>query len=713
MQLDFAAQTCGFPLIPQSQDTIDIWIKHLDSLLGPDRKPLRKFNDRERHFVEHERALCTWDFLYFATHYVWVKNEAGEIVHFTPRVAQRIMVDVLGDFEKLLLAIYLLILKARQGGISTFFLIVQIHLYNFFAGREGVLASSTPGKTAKFSKKMRDMWLSVPWWLRPECIVDSKSFYELNENKIGTFIEIPQLHSQIVGAAGNQKTSTARGGTWQIGYASEPDEWDDPKGDIEAALLNAMHDNWLNMTVVEGTGGNPVGWWPDIYKQAKEAWIRGRGRFRPFFLPWWLFREIHPTDTWLRAHPIPKEWTPRKETMDQAARAEGFCKSNPYFHKYLGRDWKMPLEQQWWWEFHYDEAERTGTLHVFLVECASDDISCWQKPNLSAFKEPLIMKIQNNSREPKAVYAITDNQGLIAERLRPAKKDLYVEPVNPAERDAYPCEISIRVHWIQSAKPVYFTLKRLKWHGYSADSPYGNKLLVWHFPDAKCEYAQGGDSCWGRDIDRAVIEVIRLSDYHNHEAQACELADPTLTAEDLALLHLAVGSWYAGLQKVQPKIVQETATSGDVIIRLLFDWGWYNFHIREDFVQVPGTSELLRFGWESNSHTRPQALNAFTQGIKDDEIEINSIYVAGEMRDMSPTESTVTLAKALERGSHDDRVLTIGWTRFSGNIDRTYYSRQRQKAEKELEEQFDSDEVDYTKDFHRTQFTPMQKELMP
>lgn len=693
-QLAAAEKHVGFTLVPQTHETCDQWIEHLKDAVDAKGKPVRKLVDDEIRFIENERAICTWDFLYFATRYTKVKNEAGEMVKFEPRLAQMILIDILGEDEAKMIAIYLLILKARQGGISTFFLIIQVYFYNFFTGRAGVLASSTPGKTAKFCNRMREVWLSVPWWLRPEGIQTDGDFYAVNDNKIGTFVDLQSMNNLIVAAAGNQKTSTARGETWQLAHVSELDEWDDPKADIEAALLNAMHPHFMNMVIVEGTGGHPEGWWPETYRTSKEKYPTGRSRYRPLFLPWYLFREIHPTEAWLRAFPVPKNWKPKEPTVNQALRASEFVASNEYLNKYLGKNWVMPLEQQWWWEFHYEEAERGETLHTFMVEQAADDVSCWQRDNLSAFSERLIMKVQLKSREPKAVYAITEKSGMIIpQRLLPDKDQLWIDPNDPDGKRTE--EIEVVAHWVQSADPITFVLKRLKWKGGSATSPNGNKLLVWHYPEEGEHYAIGGDACNGVGKDRAVIEVLKIGNYEHIDQQAAELADPWLLAEDLAVFHLAVGTWYAGPKKVQPIICQETKTSGDVIIRRLFQWGWWHFRVDENYQSQPGASELLRFGLDMNMRTRPSVLGAFHKGIADDELEVNSIWVGEEMRDMSPTESTITLAKAIKENYHDDRVMGLGMARFIAHIDESYYDIQKARKEREALIVAESEVVDY------------------
>lgn len=689
IQIEAAEKTLGFELIEQPLDVIDEWVTHLNAVLGPDSKPKRKLTDKEIRFINHERALCTWNFLYFATRYIWVTNEGGQVVRYVPRVAQLILTDRLAVAERCWVAIYLLILKARQGGISLWSLILQIYIYNFFAGRRGVLASSTPGKTAKFAAKMRDIWMHVPWWLRPEGLQSSDDFYALSDNKIGTFADIKELGNEIVAAAGNQKSSTARGDTWQIAHASELDEWLNPEEDIEASLLNAIHDYFLNIVIVEGTGGNPNKWWPKTYKREKENSLKGISRFSTVFLPWFLFREIHPTEGWLRAHPIPKGWRPSQATIDQARNAADCVRANPAFTKYLGEDWEMPTEQQYCYEWHYNAAKQNGTLYKFLTEWASDDISCFQRHSVSAFQEDLILRMQTESREPKAVYTITGPKGLISEQMAVSKEDYYSGPV-----DGHPSSIVVNCDWIRT-DPIKFVLHRINWRGYSTDTPYGNKLLVWHFPDEAKYYAQGGDACWGRGQDRAVIEQVQLSDYFDIDRQAAEMANPWMLSGDQALFHLAIGTWYAGAKRRQPKIVQELDTGGDVIVRQLMQYGWTEFHIEESYEAAPDQSIHHKFCWSSNMRTRAASLGSFAGGVRDREFRIYSPYVPEEMRDMSPTDSTITLAKALETGAHDDRVLTLGRARFSGHIGEDHAQRESTRRKREEQIAAESAEVDY------------------
>src|SRR6478672_1595018 len=98
-QLAIAEKHVGFTLVPQTHETCEQWVEHLKDAVDAKGKPVRKLVDDEIRFIENERAICTWDFLYFATRYTKVKNEAGETVKFEPRLAQLILIDILGEDE--------------------------------------------------------------------------------------------------------------------------------------------------------------------------------------------------------------------------------------------------------------------------------------------------------------------------------------------------------------------------------------------------------------------------------------------------------------------------------------------------------------------------------------------------------------------------------------------------------------------------------------
>jgi len=157
---------------------------------------------------------------------------------------------------------------------------------------------------------------------------------------------------------------------------SEVSEFLNPKEAIDGALLRAVHDSpWL-LGILESTGSGRAGWWYDTWQYATQYWPRRESRICPVFLPWYLLRELYPTSTWMKKHPIPPDWIPSDRAETHAKKAEEYVQSgqNEVVTKELGYKWTMPKEQVWFWELERRYYESKKELHLFYQElCLSGE----------------------------------------------------------------------------------------------------------------------------------------------------------------------------------------------------------------------------------------------------------------------------------------------------------------------------------------------------
>lgn len=622
----------------------------------------------EKQFIENEKALCRIDFLYWCTHYAYVKNRTtDDLVLFTPYIAQKIVIDIWGQLEELALAICCIALKARQLGISTLSEIAVAHRIIFKQNVNAIIGSSDPGKSTEMSKMIETCINNLPWWMLPEKTV----------HKRGEQIEFGKQNSGVSIQHGSQFTGIGRGSTPSIVHLSECASFINPAELIDASLMGAFHESTDRFMVLESTAEGNTGWWFDTWEHAKETWPRTL--LRPIFLPWFVGNDLYPTAAQMRRNPIPADWTPAKLTELHRDKAELYVRTNKDLRKYLGKDWTMPREQMWWWECERENYLRKKELNLFLQEYPADDEEAFQSTNISAFDVDLISLLRDETRSqpPLAVFSITGES--ISPRLMADNRDIDYDT-------AKDLTIPITAHWNRSVLPVHFSLVPLKFNSYQED-PLG-RVYVWQFPKANTRYVIGVDTSDGIGQDRAVIQVVRLRnafDPLDYDEQILEFASDNVNSRDLWPLCLAIATWYTtpfNGKVEQVRQVIECNGNGESVQHELQKLGWWNFHPWEHYDNKK-VIQSNKIGWYTNSRTRSMAVDTLISSMRDGWLKIRSPWFVKEMQTFERNENRQSIKAAY--GAHDDRLMPLSFAITSTYIHeittdgRSFFAAQRKR----------------------------------
>jgi hypothetical protein len=637
-------KTLPFKLTPHTIEMVASVNGHLDSLLDPETgNTTRKLKTDEVQWIQNERAMCQSDFRYWATRYAFLKDWQSRLVRFAPSIAQGIYLDVCSELEEEGRAIALQILKARQLGMSTITELCVAHRVQFYPQINAVIASSDPDKSAIMAKMMELCWEHQPWWLMP---IKTK-------HKYGELIEFGKMNSAVSIQHGTQFSGIARGTTPTAAHLSEVCDFDKPEALIDSSLLRAMHESPWMFLVLESTASGRHNWWHNTWELSKAGWKDKTSRLRPMFLPWFVGRDIYPTSTWLHSRPVPKKWVPSPVTEKHAQRARSYVKSNDLLRKHLGDEWKMPIEQMWYWQVQREEAEKKNILPQFYSEMPADDTEAFQSTAISVFPLEVITNYRGSINEPLAVYSVVSPD--VPERLRPARRD-----IDPDQR---PIHISAPM---KQGGRFNADLVPLKFNGYSGGD-FSNKLFVWHYPKDNEEYALGIDTADGVGKDRTAIEVIRKGDIENNDLQAAEWASPFVNSYDLAPFAYAIGTLFSTKidgERRQAKQVIEINRNGEATQLELRKMGWTHFHVwqRYDNKRMK-TNNSNKLGWFTNIWSRTMMMDFLVKMLRDEMVDVNSPWFVDEMSDLEASEDRQALRATY--GGHDDRIMAAGMALFS------------------------------------------------
>lgn len=597
--------------------------------------------EQEEWWIQNELYLCACSFPYWFYRYFYILDPSGNIGLPEELVAQKVMLEIMAGSDLQHLPILVMNLKARQLGISTFHIGVILWTALFRRGSHCVLASAEETKSMELAEKA---WLAIenlPLFMR----------HVLTREDVKVGPEFGAINSDILIQHGSQKKGISRGSTPVAALVSEVPYYSDPIETIESSLLRAMHENPRTYLILEGTARKRGDWYHQTWLKNREGENTGYNRFVCLFLPWYVGSDKYPTKDWIKNHPIPKNWTPLKQTHKQAVDAQLYVRSTPLLAKHLGKDWEMPIEQRWFWEFNFRDASREdATLKSFYAEMAADEKSAFQSKKWSVYRQDTLDKIEAEMSPKYTDYAIVG------------------DGINP--------KFSLRDFWSAGARKIDISFasyngKTFNWKLVPlARTPEDENLnffiRIWEHPKVGYEYGVGVDVSGGVGADNSSFDVVRKSKDDMPDVQVAQLYTPWISSAESPPFAMALGLYYGQYMSPVPQALmcpEVQAAVGDIISHQLDQLGYTNFYMMErmDVRRRPGQRSQRR-GWASTSTWARQAmLETFKLHCESGWIVINSENTLGEMQNQEAEEMDGGKTKFDHAsGQHDDSIFATG-----------------------------------------------------
>lgn len=607
----------------------------------------------EVNWMLNERLLSMSDAAYALTRYCWIKSEQNVIQRFYFRVAQKIIFDIIADLEDIGGSIELIILKARQLGISTVWELLFVLRIIFSYGANAILASADQQKSGLMQKMMLDCYDLMPWWYKP-------TYTRRVESDKGMLV-FGQLKSGVSVQHGAQMSGIARGTTPTLYHLSEVASFTNPVEQIDKAIFKCVHSSPAVLGGLESSGEGDKGWFPDTWRYSKENWPQRKSRLCPKFLPWFVGKDLYPTLYWSKLHPVPYNWKPLPDTREHVAKCQLYVSQEESLRKYLGKDWKMPIEQQYFWEIGYEEAKYKGEEGGWLQEMAADDEESLQKSAESVFGNQTIYEIQSRRTKEYRVYGISGA----------AVEDRHEPPIEDIDYDSERIPVVYRNRKDQEFRWDFLPLKFGQ--GFTGEDedelktidPTG-KLFIYHPPTPGVDYALGVDTCAGKGQDSTVISVWTIGKAGDPDVQCAEFSSCYVSHVESYAFCTAIAAHYGihlnklPVPKQEPLcIVEQVAAVGDVAqhqMKVSFGYRRFPGFVRLDQKKVI-TKKAVKQGWFTYSWSRPILIDGFVNYAQNLWIEINSPWLIDEMRhfEVHVTKSGKEKFEH-EDDEHDDRI---------------------------------------------------------
>jgi hypothetical protein len=676
----FKAKYSWLP-VEHSIEEVDKVNAHFRELYVTDKKGELVFDDEKltrplERWIQNERAMCAISFEYYLTRYHYISAE-NRIFRFKFRGGQKVLYKVIQDMEDRGVSIEIILLKARQGGFSTFIEALMTHRALFVPGVKCAIGSANDQKTYVMMGMMYTPLENLPWWLPPQQTKDKRSG--------AAILEFAHVGSQIVIQSGAIRGGIGQGTTPTAIHLSETCDYTDPVAQIEEGLFRAVHSGPEILMILESTGNGNTGWWADQWRVNKEFYFQGLSRLYPLFIPWFMTPELYPKKEWLEKFKIPQDWKPNLSTLGTIAKCEAYAHSSESLSRIIGKNWTMPREQQWFWEFNYEDAKRRRTEKSWLRHMPCDDFDALTGENDSVFDWETIASIQTRRKKRVDVYGII-GEG-IAEKHDPAPIE-----VSKGERILIPWKTpgDVRLEWVLMpllGDPEEKSFEPMK------------KLLIYEHPEDQAMYSIGVDPGTGVGGDRTAITVTRTGRDAMPDVQVAEFASDDISNVEIYIWVAAITAYYGQfMEDTQPRIVIEQRRKyGDSCYHALKLHGFRNHHKFREYDKKtlrPVEHANQREGWFTNAWSRPMLLNMFKYAVDGGWFEVNSRWLLQEIEgfEQKTTEAGATKMDH-QQGKHDDRIFAAAMSYFTLHDLDVMAERAKKKYNKATDEGWD---VDYS-----------------
>lgn len=623
------------------------------------RRPItQKYKDEITRFVLNEQALCALDCAYWENNYAYVCDEESRIYKFKPRNSQRIYNAVVADFDERQVSIELLILKARQLGITTQTALKFIHRMLFVKHTQAIMASVKEKASQLIGRIQNTVYENCPWWLIP-----------MRTTK-GGFDNGSVLSIQ----SGMQATGLAQGWTPTLAHISEVGDIPNPEKTIEEGLMRAMHISPALFLVLEGTGAGNIGWLADTWRAAKEKFPKGLHRLCPIFISWPCCPEIYPKPGFLTKFPVPETFYERRTeaTKKHVARCEAYIRNTPYLSRIMGTNYRMPIEQQWFWEWNYLQSVDNHTQRTWAAQMPADDFEALTGEHDSVFEADVMGEVEDRiyevrgteqvRRVPMQAYAITGES--IDDGFEPDKNKIdWDKPV-------------IRVTWRSHRNVTYrWEMIPLKPLDENKELDTFDKVLIYEEPLAGADYSCGIDTAYGlgaEDEDRTVVSMVRNRKGAEFDYQVAELTSNRMNSAQVVGFAACMAAFYGEKTRDWRGVkfcIEQITGPGDTCQHQLKLMGFNYHHIprRYDSKRVKDDSSKKE-GWYSTGWSVPILMTRFIEAVNGGWFRPASKWLIEEMRSLERHVGGGGKAKMEHReGMHDDRVRASAQAYFTAH----------------------------------------------
>lgn len=591
------------PLLNEALDILDLHLEHAE---GDIRKAYLGLGPTEKEFIDAEIERIQ-EYRYYAENYHVIATEAEGLKTLYPFWdSQEIFYEVVFQLQSKGLPVKVLILKARQLGLSTIAESLIFHKTIITEACNTLIVAQDPTQADYLFGMSRLAYDSLPWWMKPEARYDAKGRWLVFDRKDPTERMLrPGLRSRILVEAANKMTGVGVGKSVRASHMSELSDW------RSASTLTEQLFPTMNapdaLIILESTARGRKNFWHTFWKAAVE------GRLEGVWTP--VFIEFFRVKKYFLLPPKGEEFTLTED--ESAIRAK--VKENTGI--------KISDGQLYWRRKKMAEfSALQGDPFKFYQEYPSTTwMEAFQGSGVCAFNKKRLHEIlETTCCDP--IYYGEAELNEISGGYRP----------------------KIKLRQLAKDKEAGLSLPPAE--------DYGTRLRVWELPKEGESYYIAADVAHGvQGGNHSCGQVFKIGKGPEPDVQVAEWRgwiNPTPYAYTL----VALGYWYNTAQ-IAVECNDVGLTTSNHIFRVLnypnvFRWKHYDKlkNFMTDF-----------FGWYTNSKTRPMIISKFREAIDEGTLIIRSEALIDECLDFSSIDG---VARFEGQEDDDDRVLAAMITNF-------------------------------------------------
>jgi hypothetical protein len=606
--------------IPLYKETSKLGAKDLQ-INFLDKQSEKAFKSKKiQDWILTENILSKNNCWYWMERYYWILDAELKEVLYKPNVAQRINQRIASKLQKLRRAIRKWTPKARQQGETVWSQGMLLFLYIFQKNIRAVIASASKDDTRSLSDKFLFALDKQPYWQRPFFTnYRAGEYFKFNTN---AFLDLGYGTERSIG----------RGGTYGAYHLTEVSYYAYPEESLESALFKAIHEFENMLQLAEGTsnGRGEDNYYYRKTMSIKDGMEKGTTSWYLTFFPYFLRRDLYPTPTYIQGRiEAFSKYKPSKETIAHVRAAENYVKSNTDLREELGLSWKMDLEQMFWYETERDSAISQDKLATFLQEHPASLEQSFQHPGKTVYSIQLLDKYESKANEtiPK-VYKLRGDSNEINPIFFPTSDEIDYDEIRD---NGY---IELKAKWNHSIPASHFQLIPVKFDGWDKFDPR-NKFLIFEEPKNKATYGATIDPSegFGKGIsDDAIIEIFKKGTIDYKDKQVLEFASPDLGQKAMWPFVLAAITYFSPISQL---LLTIEVNDGYELQNTLIQRGWDNLYKRIDEGKI-GQFEVdeKNIGFKTTPLTRPALISHFNDFFKGEWLELSSIPLIGEVKDL-------------------------------------------------------------------------------
>ena len=378
--------------------------------------------------IDPAQLLSSFD--YYAQKLLWIKTKSGELKPFVFNEAQRKLNDVIETLRREHKLIRIIVLKARQEGVSTYSEGYIFRASHMNENNRSVIIAHEVESCNQIFNMCRLFYDCLPPQFRPMTKHSNKKEIVFAQPDKKKAFEEPGLRSSIEAYTAG-KFNVARSSTIHCLHASELASWPFPE-DTVPALMPTVPKTPNSFIIFESTAKGVGNFFYNEWQRAKE----GDSNFYPFFLAWFDLSEYQ--------FEFPDDKT-KKQFMSQLNEEE----------QELAQKYGLRPEQLLWRRLQIKDL--SGDIELFRQEYPSNDVEAFIVSGAPVFDRFKLRELYTSRPDPRLrLELIKDHRGHVRVEHRQDGRLRIWEP--PRRKGQY--VIGVDVGGFTEREGSYYEQKR-------------------------------------------------------------------------------------------------------------------------------------------------------------------------------------------------------------------------------------------------------------